>query len=160
MTVAYTTLIATEELASQRDDSWAVVDCRYDLRNTDSGREQYLHAHIPGATYAHLSKDLSGPVGIARVTGEVIERAGWLRLIELAALLSLNLAIINILPLPMLDGGRIFFVLVEIARRGKRISPEREGLVHLAGFVALLLFVVVISYFDIVKAISGESLLE
>ncbi len=104
--------------------------------------------------------DLSGPVGIARVTGEVIERAGWLRLIELAALLSLNLAIINILPLPMLDGGRIFFVLVEIARRGKRISPEREGLVHLAGFVALLLFIVVISYFDIVKAISGESLLE
>ena len=104
--------------------------------------------------------DLSGPVGIARVTGEVIERAGWVRLIELAALLSLNLAIINILPLPMLDGGRIFFVLVEIARRGKRISPEREGLVHLAGFVALLLFIAVISYFDIVKAISGESLLK
>ena len=103
--------------------------------------------------------DLSGPVGIARVTGEVVEQAGWVRLIELAALLSLNLAIINILPLPMLDGGRIFFVLIEIARRGKRISPEREGLVHIAGFVALLIFVVVISYFDIVRAISGESLL-
>jgi len=103
--------------------------------------------------------DLSGPVGIARITGEVVEQAGWVRLIELAALLSLNLAIINILPLPMLDGGRIFFVLVEIARRGKRISPEREGLVHIAGFAALLIFIVVISYFDIVKAISGESLL-
>ncbi len=61
--MAFTTLISTEELASQRDDCWAVVDCRYDLRNTDSGREQYLHAHIPGAMYAHLSKDLSGPVG-------------------------------------------------------------------------------------------------
>ena len=103
--------------------------------------------------------DLSGPVGIARLTGEVVEQVGWVRLIELAALLSLNLAIINILPLPMLDGGRIFFILIEIARRGKRISPEREGLVHLAGFGALLLFIVVISYFDIVRAVEGESLL-
>lgn len=100
--------------------------------------------------------ELSGPVGIARVTGEVVDRAGWSRLIELAALISLNLAIINILPLPMLDGGRIMFVLIEIARRGKKISPEREGLVHMAGFAALLVFVVVISYFDIIKAISGE----
>jgi len=100
--------------------------------------------------------ELSGPVGIARVTGEVVDRAGWTRLIELAALISLNLAIINILPLPMLDGGRIMFVLIEIARRGKKISPEREGLVHMAGFAALLVFIVVISYFDIIKAISGE----
>ncbi len=100
--------------------------------------------------------ELSGPVGIARVTGEVVDRAGWSRLIELAALISLNLAIINILPLPMLDGGRIMFVLIEIARRGKRISPEREGLVHMAGFAALLIFIVVISYFDIIKAVSGE----
>ncbi len=100
--------------------------------------------------------ELSGPVGIARVTGEVVDRAGWSRLIELAALISLNLAIINILPLPMLDGGRIMFVLIEIARRGKKISPEREGLVHMAGFAALLVFIVVISYFDIIKAISGE----
>ena len=100
--------------------------------------------------------ELSGPVGIARVTGEVVDRAGWSRLIELAALISLNLAIINILPLPMLDGGRIMFVLIEIARRGKKISPEREGLVHMAGFAALLIFVVVISYFDIIKAVSGE----
>lgn len=103
--------------------------------------------------------DLSGPVGIARVTGEVVEQAGWVRLIELAALLSLNLAILNILPLPMLDGGRIFFILIEIARRGKRISPEKEGLVHIAGFVMLLIFIVVISYFDIARAIEGESLL-
>ena len=103
--------------------------------------------------------DLSGPVGIARVTGEVVEQVGWVRLIELAALLSLNLAIINILPLPMLDGGRIFFILIEIARRGKRISPEKEGLVHMAGFAMLLLFIVVISYFDIARAIEGESLL-
>ena len=103
--------------------------------------------------------ELSGPVGIARVTGEVVDRAGWSRLIELAALISLNLAIINILPLPMLDGGRIMFVLIEIARRGKRISPEREGLVHMAGFAALLIFIVIVTYFDIIKAVSGESVI-
>ena len=77
--------------------------------------------------------ELSGPIGIAQVTGEVVEQAGWLRLIELAALLSLNLAIINILPLPMLDGGRIMFVLLEIVRRGKRISPRKRGWCTLPG---------------------------
>ena len=101
--------------------------------------------------------DFSGPIGIARITEEVIERAGWIRLIELSALLSLNLAIINILPLPMLDGGRIFFIFIEILRRGKRISPEREGLVHLAGLAAFIIFIIVVSYFDILRAVSGES---
>jgi thiosulfate/3-mercaptopyruvate sulfurtransferase len=61
--MAYATLITTDEVVSQRDDSWVVVDCRYDLRNTSAGREQYLHAHIPSAVYAHLSKDLSGSAG-------------------------------------------------------------------------------------------------
>jgi thiosulfate/3-mercaptopyruvate sulfurtransferase len=61
--MAYTTLIATNELASQREDSWVVVDCRYDLRHTSAGRDQYLKGHIPGAVYAHLSKDLSGTAG-------------------------------------------------------------------------------------------------
>lgn len=102
---------------------------------------------------------VSGPIGLARATDEIVERAGWLRLIELAALLSLNLAVINILPLPMLDGGRIMFVLVEIARRGRRISPEKEGLVHLTGFAIIIAFMVIVGYFDIIRAIAGESAL-
>ena len=61
--MAYTTLISTDELASQRDDAWVLVDCRYDLRNPGSGREQYRVAHIPGAVYAGLSQDLVGSVG-------------------------------------------------------------------------------------------------
>jgi regulator of sigma E protease len=100
---------------------------------------------------------LAGPVGIAQVTGEVA-RAGWLPLVELMALLSLNLAILNILPIPALDGGRILFVAIEWVRRGKRISPEREGLVHLVGFAVLISSIVVISYFDIVRIIQGGSL--
>lgn len=61
--MSYTTLITTDELASQQDNSWVVVDCRYDLRKQESGHEEYCSAHIPGAVYASLSKDLSGPPG-------------------------------------------------------------------------------------------------
>lgn len=102
---------------------------------------------------------LAGPVGIAQVTGDVIEQAGWVRLFELAALLSINLAVLNILPLPMLDGGRIFFVVVEILRGGRRIAPEKEALVHFIGFVVLIGFVIVISVFDVMRIFRGESLL-
>ena len=65
---------------------------------------------------------------------------------------------INILPLPFLDGGRIVFVLVEVLRRGRRIAPQKEALVHLAGLVVLMTFVVVISYFDIARLIRGENI--
>jgi thiosulfate/3-mercaptopyruvate sulfurtransferase len=61
--MAFNTLISTDAFASDLDDSWVIVDCRYDLRNTGAGREHYLAAHIPGAVYASLSHDLAGPVG-------------------------------------------------------------------------------------------------
>ena len=102
--------------------------------------------------------EFAGPVGIAQITGEVA-RLGILPLLELAALLSLNLAILNILPLPALDGGRLLFLGIELVRRGKRISPQREALVHLAGFVVLITTVIVISYFDILRIARGDSLL-
>jgi regulator of sigma E protease len=107
---------------------------------------------------ARSAPEVSGPVGIAQATGEVVEQAGWAALLQFAALLSLNLAIINVLPLPMLDGGRVLFVLVELLRGGKRVPPEKEALVHLAGFVMLISLVVVVSYFDILRIINGESL--
>jgi regulator of sigma E protease len=102
---------------------------------------------------------LAGPVGIAQATGDVVEQAGWVVLLQWAALLSINLAVLNILPLPMLDGGRIFFVIVEWIRGGKRISPEKEALVHFIGFVVLVSFVIVISVFDVMRIFRGESLL-
>ncbi len=93
----------------------------------------------------------TGPVGIAEATGDVISKAGWRSLIELTALLSLNLGIFNILPIPMLDGGRVMFVVLEIVRGGRRISPEREALVHLMGFSLLIAGVVAITYFDVTR---------
>jgi len=101
---------------------------------------------------------LAGPVGIAQISGEVA-RNGWVPLFELTALLSLNLAILNVLPIPALDGGRILFVFIEWIRRGKRISAQKEGLVHLVGFSVLISMVVIITYFDIVRLLSGQDIL-
>ncbi|HXF51927.1 MAG TPA: M50 family metallopeptidase [Dehalococcoidia bacterium] len=103
---------------------------------------------------------LSGPVGIAQATGEVVEEAGWKSLTDFAGLLSINLAILNILPLPMLDGGRVVFVLLEVLRGGRRIAPQKEAMVHFIGLVALLTFAVVITYFDILRIFEGRSLLQ
>jgi regulator of sigma E protease len=99
---------------------------------------------------------VSGPIGIAQVTGEVVKEAGWKSLMDFAALLSINLAIINILPLPMLDGGRMAFVVIEILRRGRRIAPAKEALVHFVGMAALLTLVIVLSYFDVARIVRGE----
>ena len=103
-----------------------------------------------------------GPIGIGQLTGEIaVADAGMgakiITFATLAATLSLSLAILNILPIPALDGGRIFFVFVEIARRGRRISPEREGLVHLVGFALLIGLIAVISVQDVTRIIKGES---
>lgn len=101
--------------------------------------------------------DVSGPVGIAQVIGEVAEEAipyGPLVLIlnlaNIAMLLSVNLGVLNLLPLPALDGGRLVFMLIE-AVRGKPIPPEKEGMVHFAGFVALMVLMVFVMYNDIVR---------
>jgi regulator of sigma E protease len=103
-----------------------------------------------------------GPIGIGQLTGEIaVADAGLAAKIitfaTLAATLSLSLAILNILPIPALDGGRIFFVCVEIARRGKRISPDKEGLVHLVGFALLIGLIALISVQDVTRIIRGES---
>ncbi|MSQ14219.1 MAG: RIP metalloprotease [Dehalococcoidia bacterium] len=102
----------------------------------------------------------AGPVGIAQVTGEVARVGGFVALLGLTALLSINLAILNVLPIPMLDGGRLLFLAIELVRRGKRIPPKREALVHMIGFVVLIGFVVIVSFFDISRIVRGESLLK
>jgi regulator of sigma E protease len=99
-----------------------------------------------------------GPVGIVQLTGEVIE-TGPANLIVLAALLSLNLGIVNLLPIPGLDGGRLFFILIEGLRGGKRVAPATEALIHLIGLGFLILLLIVVSYFDITRIIRGEPLI-
>lgn len=110
---------------------------------------------IRGTTEA----DLAGPVGIAQVTGELAREGELVSLINFAAFLSINLAIINLLPFPALDGGRLIFIVLELLRGGKRIDPKKEGLVHLIGMVVLLSLMLFITYFDVLRIFSGESVL-
>ena len=102
------------------------------------------------------SMQLTGPVGIAQLTGEAAQ-AGISPLLEFAGFLSLSMAIMNLLPLPALDGGRLAFVFLEWVRRGKRISPQTEGMVHFIGFVSLIGLALVVSYQDIIRIVKGGS---
>lgn len=107
--------------------------------------------------------EIAGPIGMGQLTSEVVEQATvpyWAAILNITIILSLNLAILNLLPLPALDGGRLMFVGIEVLRRGKRVAPEKEGLVHLVGFVVLLTFMVAVAFIDIDRLISGDSFLQ
>lgn len=90
---------------------------------------------------------LSGPVGIYNSTGEVAD-LGIFYLLKWAALLSINLGIMNLLPIPALDGGRLLFFAVELVR-GKPIDRQKEGIVHFIGFALLMLLMLVVTWNDI-----------
>jgi len=95
----------------------------------------------------------SGPVGIAKITGQVAQNSGgsnWWLMVNLTAVLSLNLAILNLLPFPALDGGRILLILIELLRGGKRLKPEREVLINLIGTATILILVVSMAISDII----------
>jgi regulator of sigma E protease len=103
---------------------------------------------------------IAGPIGMGQITSEVVGASPlplWVTLAQLAILLSLNLAVLNLLPLPALDGGRLLFVIVEVLRGGKKLAPEREGIVHFAGLVLLLGLMFIVAFLDIGRVISGES---
>lgn len=104
--------------------------------------------------------DVSGPVGIAQLVGESYDQAeknygtsyAILTMLEIVVLLSVNLGIMNLLPIPALDGGRLVFMLVEVVR-GKPVPPEKEGMVHFAGLVVLMVLMVFIMYNDIMRLV-------
>ncbi|MCR5033104.1 MAG: RIP metalloprotease RseP [Lachnospiraceae bacterium] len=104
---------------------------------------------------------LSGPVGIASMVGETYTEAkGYgvkvviLTMMNFIVLLSVNLGVMNLLPLPALDGGRLIFLIVELFR-GKPVPPEKEGLVHFIGFVLLMILAVFVFYNDIQHVLHG-----
>ncbi|MBN1189847.1 MAG: RIP metalloprotease RseP [Dehalococcoidales bacterium] len=107
---------------------------------------------IIGAT----TPQVTGPVGMAQLTGEVVQ-AGFSPLLEFAAFISINLGIVNLLPLPALDGGRIIFVLLEMVRGGRRVSPRTEGLIHAIGFMLLIGLMVLVTFGDIANIVTTGS---
>jgi regulator of sigma E protease len=101
-----------------------------------------------------LPFQISGPVGIARITSaaaQSVSYSGWWPLLALTSILSLNLAVFNILPFPALDGGRVFLIIVEALRGGKRLKPEREGLINFVGMAVLLLLMVAVTVKDVIQ---------
>jgi len=101
--------------------------------------------------------DITGPVGIFQISG-VVAQSGLTSLMQWTGFLSLNLFLVNLLPIPGLDGGRIAFILLEKIR-GRRMAPQREGMAHLIGILVLLALTLVVSYFDILRILSGGSVL-
>jgi regulator of sigma E protease len=97
--------------------------------------------------------DIAGPVGITKMVGEAAQ-GGTLYLLAFAAFLSINLGILNLLPIPALDGSRIVFAAIEAIRR-KPLAPEKEGFIHWLGFLFLMLLIVIVTYNDIVRLIKG-----
>lgn len=98
--------------------------------------------------------DLSGPVGIIDVIGDSYEEAKeegavmvWMQMLYWAILLSANLGVMNLLPIPALDGGRLVFLLIEAVRK-KRLNPNVEGMIHFAGFMLLMLLMVFVMFND------------
>ncbi len=104
--------------------------------------------------------ELSGPIGVTSVVGDTYQTtkkesgtaASIIMLANITALLSANLGIMNLLPIPALDGGRLLVYVVEIIRR-KKLPPEKEGMLNLAGFAILMLFAVFVAFNDITRII-------
>lgn len=115
-----------------------------------------IGAFIADVIQHRVEFKVSGAVGAGQATAEIASELGAWSLVDVAAMLSINLAIVNLLPLPALDGGRIIFVLIEIARRGKRISPQMEARVHLIGFAILLGLMFALVYWDVARILRGE----
>lgn len=102
-------------------------------------------------------KDLSGPVGVVDAIGETYEQSKsegtmivWMNMLNLAVLLSANLGVMNLIPFPALDGGRLVFLLVEAIRR-KPINRQLEGMIHFAGLMLLMILMIVVMYNDVLK---------
>ncbi|WP_376797401.1 RIP metalloprotease [Thermogemmatispora sp.] len=123
------------------------------IAQTFSVTGQFISSIVQMVTGA-VKPEIAGPVGIVQMTGEVAQTVptiGWWPILTLTGILSLNLAIINILPFPALDGGRVLLILIELLRGGKRLRPEREGLINLVGMAILLMLIVVVTISDVVN---------
>ncbi|WP_028509695.1 site-2 protease family protein [Ruminococcus sp. NK3A76] len=146
------------KVAPQKANPLTVIS--YAGRSTVSyGRLIYISlGDLISGTY-HLN-DLSGPVGIVNAIGDVIEdeakeetidwKALWNKMLSMAAFITINVGLFNLLPLPALDGGRLMFLICEAITKHP-VKPEHEGMVHFVGIVLLMLLMLVVTFNDIRK---------
>ena len=117
-------------------------------------------SEILSSLYNLNKNDVSGPVGVASYVGEAYEEvkdygasAVIFTTLNFILILAINLGIMNLLPIPALDGGRLVFLLIELIR-GKPMPPEKEGMVHFAGMVLFFVIMILVMYNDIMKIIT------
>lgn len=131
---------------------YAFYEAQYVVRNTIKSLQMLVTGKLG-------RDDVSGPVGVASYVGETYEEVreyGFLivlmTMLELVVILSINIGIMNLLPLPALDGGRLVFLFLEVLR-GKPVPPEKEGFVHMAGLILFFLLMLFVMYNDIMRII-------
>lgn len=131
---------------------YGVLEVKYMIRTTLLSLKQLVTGSLG-------FKDLSGPVGVVDAIGTTYEESKsegtlmlWMNLLNMAVLLSANLGVMNLLPIPALDGGRLVFLVIE-AIRGKRVSEDKEGMVHFIGLLCLFGLMILIMFNDIRKLI-------
>lgn len=161
--------------ALNRDESGeatVIYDFKVSAYKADFGNV-FVYSFKEAATYGRLVwvslmdllrgtyglNDLSGPVGTVTAISQTASsgvnlKASMVNLLSMIALITINLGIFNLLPVPALDGSRILFLVIELIRR-KPMKPEHEGMVHFIGFAALMVLMLVVTFNDIVKLFTG-----
>ena len=129
---------------------YAALEVKYLIRSTLLSLKELVTGQLG-------VDDLSGPVGVVDAIGDTYEEsksegtlAVWVNMMYMAILLSANLGVMNLLPFPALDGGRLVFLIVEAIRK-KPVNREVEGMIHFAGLMMLMLLMVVVMYHDILR---------
>ena len=97
---------------------------------------------------------LSGPIGVTETISDAVQETNYKGLLLILAVITVNLGVFNLLPLPALDGGRIFFMMIELFR-GKPINQKVEGIIHTVGMGLLMLLMVIVAYNDILRLVTG-----
>ena len=129
---------------------YAGLEVKYWIRTTIHSVEMLVRGQFG-------IQDLTGPVGVVDVIGDTYEEAQsqgslmvWMNMLNLAVLLSANLGVMNLLPLPALDGGRLIFLILEVILR-RPVNRQVEGMIHFAGLMLLMLLMVVVMYNDVMR---------
>ncbi len=107
--------------------------------------------------FAKYAPEIAGPIGMGQVAATV-QDWGWGPYFSLAATISFALGLFNLLPIPALDGGRAAFIVAELIR-GRPVDPEKEAMVHIAGFAALMALIMLVAFHDIVRIVSGQGIM-
>ncbi len=111
---------------------------------------EFLGQLVTGKVEGGISNSVAGPVGVIGIVSDAA-KTGVINLIYLAAIISLNLGIMNLIPFPALDGGRLLLLLIEGLRGGKKLDPSKEAMINIVGMSVLMAFMLFITYKDILR---------